>query len=103
MRGWGVVGVSIVAPGVSNTWNLVLPDAVLGFYGSCVMVPCRFSVPEQMNQDLLSCSNGGLWRARAIDGPFVIGPNVALPQVAKRRAIARRGHRGHELCCFRAR
>ncbi|XP_029700730.1 sialoadhesin-like isoform X1 [Takifugu rubripes] len=72
---------SLQQAGVSNgIWNLELPDAVLGFYGSCVMVPCRFSVPEQMNPDLLSCSNGGIWRARAIGGPLVIGPGVALPQ-----------------------
>lgn len=77
----GVNHFNCVASGVP--WDLVLPDALLGIHGSCVVVPCRFTVPEQLRKVLLNCSRGGIWRTRSMDGPFVIGPDVKSPQVAE--------------------
>lgn len=64
-----------VASGVSDAWNVALPDAVLGLHGSCVLVPCHFTIPKKLQ---LSCSNRDFWRVRVLDG---VGSRDASSQV----------------------
>lgn len=68
-----------LASGVLNTWTVVLPKAILGLHGSCVLVPCHFTIPEQRTQDLLNCSNRNAWWVRFLGGPAVAPSQVPNP------------------------
>lgn len=70
-----------VASAVLDTWKVVLPDTILGFDGSCVLVPCHFTISEQMFQDLLNCGNRAIRWGRVPDRPTVIISPVAPSQV----------------------
>lgn len=59
-------------PGVfSQTFDVTLPRSIMGISGSCVTVPCRFKVPNNMEATLVNCSDSGVWRRGETFGPTV--------------------------------
>ncbi|KAG7233858.1 hypothetical protein INR49_006490 [Caranx melampygus] len=55
-----------------KTWDVKLPQSIMGISGSCITVPCHFEVPDDQEANVLNCSNSGMWRRGSLSGPIVI-------------------------------
>ncbi|KAM6973886.1 myelin-associated glycoprotein-like [Tautogolabrus adspersus] len=74
--GVGLAGVALLAALMQSvlceTWDMKLPQSIVGIVDSCVTVPCGFQIPEIHEKDLLmNCSAGGVWFKDSIYGPVV--------------------------------
>ncbi|XP_029298431.1 myelin-associated glycoprotein [Cottoperca gobio] len=54
-----------------KTWDVMLPQSIVGITESCVTVPCRFEVPNNEEANILLCSDGGIWKKGSLRGPVV--------------------------------
>ncbi|XP_055368960.1 sialoadhesin-like [Betta splendens] len=55
-----------------ESWAVALPRSLVGVGGSCLVVPCSFSVPRDQEAKILGCSDGGVWRKGDLTGPVVL-------------------------------
>ncbi|XP_075907666.1 sialic acid-binding Ig-like lectin 12 [Nelusetta ayraudi] len=54
---------------VCRTWAVTLPQSIMGLSGSCIIIPCRFDVPETVDKRLTLCSNQSVvWKKERSDG-----------------------------------
>ncbi|XP_058475481.1 myelin-associated glycoprotein isoform X2 [Solea solea] len=69
---------------VGQSWDIMLPETIVGLSKSCITVPCHFTVPADQETNILNCSNRGVWRKGSLTGPIVINsqkPNVIQGQI----------------------
>ncbi|XP_054461543.1 myelin-associated glycoprotein [Anoplopoma fimbria] len=52
-----------------KTWEVTLPQKVMGISDSCVDVPCHFDVPKELEANIVNCSDGGIWSKGNMFGP----------------------------------
>ncbi|XP_041665174.1 myelin-associated glycoprotein isoform X2 [Cheilinus undulatus] len=56
-----------------QTWNVFLPQRIMGVAGPCLTIPCGFSIPESYEPELqVNCSAGAIWRRGKHYGPDVL-------------------------------
>uniref|UniRef100_UPI0037E96DA2 myelin-associated glycoprotein n=1 Tax=Semicossyphus pulcher TaxID=241346 RepID=UPI0037E96DA2 len=72
------VGLAVVALLVAlmqgvfcKTWDVTMPQSIVGVVGSCITVPCNFELPKIEEKHIANCSKGGVWRKGSMSGPIV--------------------------------
>ena len=59
------------APGaLSSEWSVWMPQSITALRGSCVLIPCRFEIPDKYKSDLTS-SPSAIWSRGSMDGPYI--------------------------------
>ncbi|XP_041740751.1 myelin-associated glycoprotein [Coregonus clupeaformis] len=53
-------------------WILWTPQSIVAVGGSCLLVPCRFEIPAEFDDDLKNCTPTGLWKKNIIWGNIVL-------------------------------
>lgn len=68
------------SPGVfCKTWDVTLPQRIVGISHSCITVPCHFEVPNEHEAGVLQCTDSGVWRKGNMTGPFINSLNSQSP------------------------
>lgn len=71
-------------PGAScKTWDVALPQSIVGIMNSCVVIPCSFSVPDNQEANILNCSDSGVWKRGSISGPNILNSRSPSTNVIK--------------------
>ncbi|KAJ0055230.1 hypothetical protein NL108_013542 [Boleophthalmus pectinirostris] len=75
--GLKLIFLSALMQGVNGQdWNVTVPLRIMGVEGSCVVVPCSFTLPVSYTAALNNCSGGAVWRKGGISGTHVNTVNV---------------------------
>ena len=65
------VCVCALAPGaLSSEWSVWMPRSIPAVRGSCVLIPCRFEIPDQYKA-YLNSSPSAIWRRGWMGGPSI--------------------------------
>uniref|UniRef100_A0A4W6FPD5 Si:ch211-171h4.5 n=1 Tax=Lates calcarifer TaxID=8187 RepID=A0A4W6FPD5_LATCA len=62
-----------------KTWDVTLPQRIVGISHSCITVPCHFEVPNEHEAGVLQCTDSGVWRKGNMTGPFINSLNSQSP------------------------
>nr|XP_046274286.1 sialoadhesin isoform X2 [Scatophagus argus] len=67
------------------TWDVMLPQSIMGISGSCVTVACRFEVPSNYQRNI--CTDGAVWNKGSLTGPSVFNARSPSSNAIKGRIV----------------
>ncbi|XP_067111991.1 myelin-associated glycoprotein [Osmerus mordax] len=65
-----VVLIFMMQGALCSEWSVWMPQRIPAVRGSCVLIPCRFEIPDEYKSDLTS-SPSAIWRRGSMNGPYI--------------------------------
>ncbi|XP_026156842.1 myelin-associated glycoprotein-like isoform X2 [Mastacembelus armatus] len=70
-----------------GTWDVTLPQSIMGISNSCVTVLCLFEIPAEHEANLLNCSKSGVWRKGNVFGDVVLNSHNPFTNIIHGKVV----------------